>query len=96
MCSHREGTFLDLVLDDVDSAAKTQALRQPYPMPVGYIAGLQPPQPGFSGDGVQWHDASTVQHRRFCRLYAAQQDVEYAPEVASYAYYASGVALGSL
>ena len=33
--SHQEGTFLDLVLDDIDIAAKAQALRRPYPMPVG-------------------------------------------------------------
>ena len=65
-------------------------------MPVGYVAGLQPPQPGFSRDRVRWHDAGTVQHRRLRQLYAAQEDVEYAPEVASYAYYASSVVLGSL
>ena len=46
--SHQEGTGLDVVLDDVDNAAKAQALRQPYPMPVGYIADLQPPQPSFN------------------------------------------------
>ena len=87
---------MDLVLDDVDNAAKAQALRQPYPMQVGYIAGLQPPQPSFGHDGVQWHDAGTVQSRRLRQLYAEQQEVEYAPEVASYAYYASSVASGSL
>ena len=80
----------------MDGRAKAQALRQPYPMPVGYIADLQPPQPSFSRDGVQWHDAGTVQIRRLRQLYAAQQDVEYTPEVASYAYYASSVASGSL
>ena len=61
--SHQEGTFLDTMLDAVDGVAKTQALQQPLPMPVGYIEGLQPSQPGFSKDGVQWHDASTVQNQ---------------------------------
>ena len=65
-------------------------------MPMGYIAGMQPPQPGFSHDWVQWHDASTIQSRRLRQLYAKQQEVEYAPAVASYAYYASSVASGSL
>ena len=46
--------------------------------------------------GVQWHDAGTVQLRRLRQLYATQQDVEFAPEVASYACYASSVAQGSL
>ena len=63
---------------------------------MGYIAGLQPPQPSLSHDGVQWHDAGTVQSRRLRQLYVEQQEVEYAPEVASYAYYASSVASGSL
>ena len=94
--SHQQGTFLDSVLDDVDEAAKAQALRQPRPVPAGYIAGLQDPQPAFSRDGVQWHDASTVQYRQLRRLYARQQDVEYAPEVASFAYCATCVASGSL
>ena len=94
--SHQEGTFQDLVLDKVDGAATAQALRQPYPMHIGYIADLQPHQPSFSRNGVQWHDAGSVQIRRLRQLYAAQQDVEYAPEVASCAYYASSVASGSL
>ena len=65
-------------------------------MPVGYIVGLQPPQPGFSRDGVQWHDANSVQSRWLHQLYAEKQEVECAPEMASYAYYASSVAPGSL
>ena len=93
---HQQGTFLDSVLHDVDEAAKAQALRQPHPVPAGYIAGLHDPQPAFSRDGVQWHDASTVQYRPLCRLYPQQQLVEYALEVASYAYYATCVASGSL
>ena len=51
--SHRRGTFLDLVLDDVDREAKAQALRQPHPVPAGYLAGLQVPQPAFCRFGVQ-------------------------------------------
>ena len=31
--SHQEGTFLDVVPNDVDREAKAQALRQPHPMP---------------------------------------------------------------
>ena len=94
--SHQQGTFLDSVLGDVDGAAKAQALRQPHPVPAGYITGLQDPQPAFSRDGVQWHDANTVQYRRLRQLYARQQDVVYTPEVASFAYYATCVASGSL
>ena len=40
---HQDGTFLYLVLDDVDREAKAQALRQPHPMPAGYLAVLQTP-----------------------------------------------------
>ena len=94
--SHQDGTFPDAVLDAVDSTAKIQALQQPYPMPVGYIEGLQPSQTSFSNDGVQWHDASTVQDRLLRRLYEVQQEVKYAPEVASYAFYTSCVASSSL
>ena len=94
--SHQQGTFLDSVLDDVDREAKAQALRQPHPVPAGYVAGLQVPQPAFCTNGVQWHDANTVQYRQLRRLYAKQQDVIYAPEVASYAYYATCVVSGSL
>ena len=94
--SHQEGTFLDLVLDDVDREAKAQALRPPHPMPAGYLAVLQTPQPAFCRDGVQWHDVSIVQSCKMRWLYATQQEVEYAPEVASYAYYATCVAAGSL
>ena len=36
--SHQQDTFLYSVLDDVDRAAKAQALRQPRPVPAGYIA----------------------------------------------------------
>ena len=79
-----------------DRAAKAQALRQPHPVRTGYIAGLQVPQPAFSRDGVQWHDASTVQHRQLRQLYAQQQDVVYAPGVASFAYYATCLVSGSL
>ena len=64
--SHHEGTFLDLVLDDVDR----EAMRQPHPMPAGYLAVLQTPQPTFCRDGVQWHDVSTLQSRQLHRLYA--------------------------
>ena len=64
--SHQEGTFLDEVLDDADSTAKVQALQQSHPMPVGYIEGLQPPQPGFWRDGVQRHDSITLQIRLLC------------------------------
>ena len=39
--SRQEGTFPDLVLDEVDGAATAQALQQPYPIPVGYIADLR-------------------------------------------------------
>ena len=94
--SHQQGNFLDSVLDDADKAAKAEALRQSHPVPAGYITGLQDPQPAFRRDGVQWHDASTVRYRRFRRLYARQQDVVYAPEVASFAYYATCVASGWL
>ena len=87
--SHQEGIFLDLVLDDVDREAKAQALQQPHPMPAGYLVVPQTPQPAFCRDGVQWHDVSTIQSRQLRRLYATQQEVEYAPEVASYAYYAT-------
>ena len=93
---HQQGTFPHSVLDDVHHAAKAQALRQPRPVPAGYIAGLQDPQPAFSRDGVQWHNASTVQYCQLCRLYAQQQDVEYAPEAVSFAYYAICVMSGSL
>ena len=65
-------------------------------MPVGYIAGLQPPQPSFSREGVQWHNTGTILSHRLRQLYPEQQEVEYAPEVASYAYYASSVASSSL
>ena len=65
-------------------------------MPLWYLANLQPPRLGLSRDGVPWHNAGTVQVRRLRQLYATQQDVEYSPEVASYAYYASSVAAGSL
>ena len=74
--SHQEGTILDLVLDAMDREAKAQALRQPHPMPAGYLAVLQNLQPAFCRDGVQWHDVSTVQSRQLCRLYAMQQEVE--------------------
>ena len=57
------GTLLDAVLDAIDGAAKTQALQQPHPMLLGYVEGLQPSQPGFSKDGLQWHDASMAQKR---------------------------------
>ena len=94
--SHQEGTFLDLVLDDVDREAKAHALRQPHPMRAGYLAILQTPQPAFCRSGVQWHDVTTVESRQLRRLYAMQQEVEYAPGVASYAYYVTCVASGSL
>ena len=45
--SHQEGTFLHLVLDDVDREAKAQALRQPHPMPAGYLAVAQTPAACF-------------------------------------------------
>ena len=35
--SHQQGTFLDLVLDDVDREAKAQALRQPHPVPASWL-----------------------------------------------------------
>ena len=60
--SHQQGTFLDLVLEDVDHEAKAQALQQPHPITAGYLAGLQVPQPAFCRNGVQWHDADTVQY----------------------------------
>ena len=44
---------------------------------------------------MQWHEAGTVQHL-LRQLYAKQQEVIYAPDVASYAYYATCVASGSL
>ena len=80
----------------MDEAAKAQALRQPCPVAAGYIAGLQDPQPAFSRDGVQWHDASTVEYRQLRRLHARQQDVVFAPKVACFAYYTTCVASGSL
>ena len=43
---HQEGTFLDTLLDAVDSVAKTQALHQP----LSYIGSLQPSQPCFKKD----------------------------------------------
>ena len=94
--SHQQGSFLDLVLDDVDREAKAQALRQPHPVPAGYLAELQVPQPAFCMNGVQWHDVGMVQYSQLRQLYAQQQIVLYAPEVASYAYYATCVASGSL
>ena len=94
--SHQQGTFLDSVLDDVDREAKAQALCQPHPVAAGYLSGLQVPQPAFCRNGVQWHNASTVQYRQLRRLYPKQQDVMYAPEVASFAYYATCVASGPL
>ena len=45
---------------------------------------------------MQWHDASTVRYRQLRWLCARQQDVEYAPEVASFAYCATCVASGLL
>ena len=71
--SHQQGTFLDLVLDDVDREAKAQVLRQPHPVPTGYLATLQVPQLAFCRNGVQWHDAGTVQYRQLRQLYARQQ-----------------------
>ena len=65
-------------------------------MPVGYIEGLQPSQPGFSKARVHWHDAGTIHDRLLQQLYAVQQEAEYAPEVASYTFYASCVASSSL
>ena len=50
--SHQQGTFLDSVLDDVDREAKAQALRQPHPVPAGYLASLHVPQPAFCRNGV--------------------------------------------
>ena len=94
--SHQHGTFLDLVLDDVDREAKAQALRQPHTVPAGYLAGLQVPQPAFCKNGVQKHDTGTVQYHQLHQLYAKQQEVLYASEVVSYAYYATCVASGSL
>ena len=94
--SHQQGTFLDVVLDAVDREAKAQTLRQSHPVPAGYLAGLQVPQPAFCRIRVQWHDTSTVQYRELRQLYAKQQDLLYAPEVASYAYYATCVLSGSL
>ena len=94
--SYQQGYFLDSVLNDVNKAAKAQALRQPHPVPDGYITSLQDPQPAFSGDGVQWHNASTVQYRQLRQLYTWQQDVVYAPKVVSFAYYATCVAPGTL
>ena len=96
LSSHQQGTFLDSVVDDVDKAAKAQALRQPRPVLVGYIAGVQDTQPALTRDGVQWHNASTLQYCQLRRLCARQQDVLCAPEVASFAYYATCVAFGSL
>ena len=94
--SHQQGTFLDLVLDDVDWEAKAQALRQPHPVPAGYLTGLQVPRPALCRFGVQWHEVGAAQHRQLRHLYADQQKVIYAPEVASYAYYATCVVSGSL
>ena len=65
-------------------------------MPAGYLAVLQTPQPAFCSDAVQWHDVSIVQSRPLCRLYATQQEVKYAPEVASYTYCVTCVVFGSL
>ena len=96
LCSQQQGSLLESALDDVDEAAKAHTLRQPRRVPAGYIAGLPDPQPAFSRDGVRWHDASTVQYRQPRRLYAQQQDVVYAPEVASFSYYATCVASTSL
>ena len=45
---------------------------------------------------MQWHDLNTIQDRLLRQQYAMQQEVPYAPEVASYAYYASCVASGAL
>ena len=94
--SHQQGTFLDLVLEDVDHEAKAQALQQPHPITAGYLAGLQVPQPAFCRNGVQWHDTDTVQCCQLRQLYTKQQEVLHAPEVASYAYYATCVASSSL
>ena len=79
---HQDCIVLDLVLDDVHREAKAQALRQPHPMPAGYPAVPQTPQPAFCRDGVQWHDVSTTDSRQLQRLYATQQEVEKGPEVA--------------
>ena len=94
--SHLEGTFLDAVLDEVDEVAKTQALWQPRPVPVGYIEGLQTPRLGFHCDGVHWHDASALQYKKLRQLYTAHHSVGYAPTIASYSYYATCVVSGSL
>ena len=45
---------------------------------------------------MQWHDATAVQKRLLQQHHAAQQKVDCAPEVASYAFYAFCVACGYL
>ena len=45
---------------------------------------------------MHWHDAGTLRYTLLRRVYAAPQGVDYAPSVASYAYYATCVASGSL
>ena len=71
-------------------------LRQSHPVLAGYLGSLQVPEPAFCRTGVQGHGARTVQHRQLCQLSARQQEVLYALEVASYAYYATCVVSGSL
>ena len=58
--THEEGTFLDAVPEDVDRAAKTQALQQPHLVLVPYAEGLQPLEPVFRREGMQWHDVATI------------------------------------
>ena len=41
---------------------------------------------------MQWHDVTAVQSRQLRRLYATLQEVGYALEAASYAYFATCIA----
>ena len=60
--SHQTGTFLDAVLDQVDSAAKKVAQRQQ--PAVGWIAHLQPPQVAFLFAGTQIQDLSFLVRKK--------------------------------
>ena len=94
--SHRSVTFLDNILDSVDSVAKDTALLQCRPLLVGCIVDVQEPTPCFVVNGVQHHDVCAHIERETARVYCHTFSVDHHPRDASLHVYVSLVMRGKV